>query len=487
MDGNDNSSLSPLSMQIPDWRTLILADGILPEPMPVSGQLVLWIPEDSGQQFQNWRRVNVVARAEVQMRQGICAVAASAIRARQSLVQPRLLDRLRSRFQKTPSDPDWQLPGGQTADQFGQRQTNLLLVWSESPSANLDEARIQSNWPDCKGVTQLGENLFLVEGIETERSTNRPAEGEIAPSDQAQQWLAQARGAGDRAREATALTDLGVLALREGDLPRAVALLEEALPIARALGLRASEADMLGNLGLVALSARKPEQAVQLFGQQLEYARSVADPLVAKLALDRLAMCYANLGRPADSLHLATEAIALARKVGDHLHEAELLWYAGIQHAELGEREQAIAAAQEAVTLMQTMQRPQAEWFADYLRKYQAGETGAALAPAPLKASDVWSGSFVASAYASPTASPAPGQAVQGPGLLRMAISATDAMRKFIASGLKTSPAEVSRQRLETCRTCEHHTGIRCQVCGCFTGAKVKLVHEVCPLGKWPV
>ena len=134
---------------------------------------------------------------------------------------------------------------------------------------------------------------------------------------------------------------------------------------------------------------------------------------------------------------------------------------------------------------MQAMQRPQAQWFADYLHKFQAGETGAALTAAPT-ANDTWSGSFVASAWANPTASPAPGQTVQGPGLLRMAISATDAMRKFVASGLKISPAEVSRQRLDTCRTCEHHTGIRCRVCGCFTSAKVKILSEVCPLGKWP-
>jgi hypothetical protein len=124
--------------------------------------------------------------------------------------------------------------------------------------------------------------------------------------------------------------------------------------------------------------------------------------------------------------------------------------------------------------------------FAVYMRKYQSGDSDAALAAATPAAADSWSGSFVASAYAGPSGSPAQGQSVQGPGLLKMAITATDAMRKFIASGLKTSPADVSRKRLDTCRTCEHHTGIRCRVCGCFTSAKVKLVHEACPLGKWP-
>jgi len=473
-------------MQIPDWRTLTLSDGILPEPMPGSGQLVLWIPEQHTAEFQDWRRVNVVARAEVQLRGGICAVAASASHARQSLVQPGLWDKLRSRLQKTPSDPDWQLPNGAGANQFGSRQTNLLLAWSSQPAVNLEAEQVQATWPDCTRVVTLGQNLFLVEGVETERSTNQPPAAEITPCELAKQWLAQARGTGDRARQATALTDLGVLAMREGDVARATSLLEEALPITRELGLRASEADVLGNLGMTALTARQPERAYEFFQQQLAYAREVQDPLVEKLALDRLAMTYANLGRPQEALQLAAQAILLARAAGDHLHEAELLWYAGIQHADLGQRDAAIAAGQAAIDLMKSMKRPQAEWFADCLRKYQTGEVGAALTTAPAASpSDAWSGSFVASTYTTPTGS-AVGQPVQGPGMLRMAISATEAMRKFIASGLKTSPAEVSRQRLETCRTCEHHTGVRCRVCGCFTSAKVKILTEACPLGKWP-
>jgi hypothetical protein len=66
-----------------------------------------------------------------------------------------------------------------------------------------------------------------------------------------------------------------------------------------------------------------------------------------------------------------------------------------------------------------------------------------------------------------------------------MALSATKAMAKFLGSGGKTTPAATGAQRLQTCATCEHHTGLRCRLCGCFTNVKVRLLHESCPLGKW--
>ena len=72
-----------------------------------------------------------------------------------------------------------------------------------------------------------------------------------------------------------------------------------------------------------------------------------------------------------------------------------------------------------------------------------------------------------------------------GPGLLRMAISATKAMAKFVGSGSKTTPNEIQRQRLATCAGCEHHTGLRCKICGCFTNPKSRMLHEDCPIGKW--
>ena len=94
---------------------------------------------------------------------------------------------------------------------------------------------------------------------------------------------------------------------------------------------------------------------------------------------------------------------------------------------------------------------------------------------------------MVASVMASQSSAESPStKATGGPGLLRMAMSATKAMAGFAGSGFKTAPVETQRQRLQTCAVCEHHTGVRCKICGCFTNVKSRMLHEDCPIGKWP-
>ena len=58
---------------------------------------------------------------------------------------------------------------------------------------------------------------------------------------------------------------------------------------------------------------------------------------------------------------------------------------------------------------------------------------------------------------------------------------------RFVGGGMRTVPAETRRVRLATCEACEHHTGTRCRLCGCFTAVKTQLPHERCPVAKWPV
>jgi hypothetical protein len=59
-------------------------------------------------------------------------------------------------------------------------------------------------------------------------------------------------------------------------------------------------------------------------------------------------------------------------------------------------------------------------------------------------------------------------------------------MAAFVGSGFKTASAECYRARLATCAACEHHTGVRCRLCGCITAAKARILHERCPAGRWP-
>jgi hypothetical protein len=191
-------------------------------------------------------------------------------------------------------------------------------------------------------------------------------------------------------------------------------------------------------------------------------------------------MASSGLRDHTGALALFDQALTLARAIGDRQHEANLLWQQGIQYAELGQRDWAVAKAQEAIDLLQKMGKPQADLFANHLRSYrlsEAGEPNGAASGGSLATGVVWG---------HPVAGPNVGKQSSSPGLLRMALSAAKSMATFLGAGLKTVPAETQRKRLQTCASCEHHTGLRCKVCGCFTNLKTRMPHEECPIGKWP-
>jgi tetratricopeptide (TPR) repeat protein len=230
-----------------------------------------------------------------------------------------------------------------------------------------------------------------------------------------------------------------------------------------------------------------------MFEQQLAYIRTVGDRYAEKLALERLGVACGSLGDFPRAIAFFEQALTLARQLGDRQQQANLLWHQGIQHAELGNRDRAIACAEEAITLFKFMGRPQAGWYGAHLQKYRMGLSeelpGANSGGKKSNASplDYLGGSIVANAMANQMAAgPQAPTRTDGPGLLRMAMSATKAMASFIGSGMKITPPDVQQKRLDTCASCEHHTGLRCKICGCFTNVKSRMLHEDCPIGKWP-
>jgi tetratricopeptide (TPR) repeat protein len=300
----------------------------------------------------------------------------------------------------------------------------------------------------------------------------------------AEKFLAAARQSGDRDKEASALTDLGVALLRKGDAPRAVQHLEQALEMVRPTGNRAREADVLGNLGLAVLHTRNPQRAVTLLEQQLAYAREAKDRFQEKLALENMGHVASAVGDSQRALSLYDQALAMTRELGDRRQEADLLWYQAIQWAELGQRQEAVTRGQAAIDLLRKMNNPEATFLTDPLHKYRLGDLGAlpGATGSGIMPGAPFGGSIVATAWPAP---PGPNTQATGPGLLRMGLSAAKSMVRFIGSGLKTVPADVHQKRTQTCGGCEHHTGTRCRVCGCFTNVKAWLPHEACPLGKW--
>ena len=447
-----------------DWQRFVLEAGVLAEPIPDGDRVLLWLPaagRDGG--FRYWERVGNAARAAITTEQGVCSTEATSIQARQRV--RGAFGKFLPRFRAAPAAHALTLPNGESAERVGQRQTDLALAWGADEAHPLDEDRVKARWPACREARKIGRGLYLVSGVEARGATTEPEPSPVDPGEQAERLLAAARQSGDRREQASALTDVGVLAAKRGDPATAFRYFEEALALARQIGDRSRQGDVVGNMGLTALATGDVGRALKLFEQGLAYARDSGDAIAEKLSLERIGLAYTNLGEFARALAVLEPALGLARGLGDRSQEADLLWRLGVQHAGLGQRDRAGARAQEAVDLLTKLGKPQAAWFAEHLQRYRLGDPG--LSP----------GDAVA-------ASPAP--AVSGPGLLWMALTATQSMAKFLGSGFKTAPPATLRERLQTCARCDQHTGLRCKVCGCFTAAKAPLLHEDCPLGKWP-
>ena len=474
-----------------DWREMAIDPGLLREPGSDASRLVVWRPVESPDGSRQWERI-AGARGEAVVSAGLASASATLLRARQR--SRGFVGKLFGRLGESRGKRTLLLPDGETVEQDGERITDCLLAWVQDPAGQLDEERVRSQWPNARGYRRLGPRLFLVEGgLPGDSQATDP---ELPPVDghprsQAEQALVDARNRGDRAVEATAMADLGVILLNEGRPREAVGLLEQALAMAGPLGDAARAGDIASNLALALLYIQQPGRARPLLEQEMARARTASDLPAEKLVAERLGLLASATGDPRGALNWFERALALTRRVGDRHQEANLLWLQAIQLAELQQRDDAIARGQEAIALFTALGKPQAAAYGVYLQKYRMGLFDGPPLPAPTGPGDFLGGSLVAGAMAAASAPP-PAQAASqpqgttGPGLLRMALSAARSAGQFAGSGFKTTPPDLQRRRIETCGSCEHHTAVRCKVCGCFTAAKTRLLHESCPLGKWP-
>lgn len=457
------------AVHIPDWQDMALNPGVLREAGLGDDRLVLWLADEGEEKGPYWQRISTVPHATVVRNEGLCAVVATAIRVRQRIRQ-RFSALLRW-FHRRSEDCDWLLPNGESADQDGKRHTDLLLVWAEDQTQPVDAARILTHWPESTRVQSLGPGLFLLSGVTTLTAASESGThvSDDSCMEQAAHCLAAARRKGDRAEEASALTDLGLAALDQGDLALATVRFEEALSIARILGDSTREADVLGNLGLAALKGKQPEQARSHLEQALVLIRTLGDRFAEKLALERLATVHASQGDLSAAIRLLNDSLNLAHTLGDRQHEADLLWHLAIRQAESGQRGPALRDGQAAVHLLGTLGKPQARVYAEHLEQYRREVARADR------------GLLTNGQILSRAARPTPTEA----GYLQMAISAGKALVQFVGSGLKVVSHETLQHRLQRCTECSYHTSLRCRICGCFTNVKARLPHEECPVGQW--
>jgi hypothetical protein len=102
-----------------------------------------------------------------------------------------------------------------------------------------------------------------------------------------------------------------------GQPQRALALYEEALPLRRAVGDRAGEATTLTNMAAVYDATGQPQRALALYEEALPLRRAVGDRAGEANTLSLLAvLLYQNLNRPAEAVQHLQQAIAVLEATG---------------------------------------------------------------------------------------------------------------------------------------------------------------------------
>ncbi|WP_165244425.1 hypothetical protein [Paludisphaera soli] len=443
-----------------DWRGLTLDDGVVLESVGEDGRVVLWVRLDQEAAYQYWDRVGTAHRGEVRVERGVCWTTATAVRTRRRASEG-LLARLVGAIAARRSDSTWRMPDGGKAERCGGRRADLALAWAEDGSGPLDDRRLREVWSADVLLRRLGDRLVLASGLGPATDAGTNPDVDAGTEDQAAtaaRLLDAARRRGDRRGEAAALADLGVLRGKAGDADGAVELLEQALRAGREAGDRAREAEVLVDLGHIQAARGLAEDSRRSLASAFSLAEGLDDGSAKTAVLERIAELRAKYGDPDGAATALDRAGEAARAAGDPRHEARIHWRRAIAAAESGRPDLAAARAEASIALLRSIGRPEASWYEAQANRYREG---AAIDPAHA----------------------ADGE--DGPGVLRMAQSAGRAMALFLGSGMRTTTTDSYRDRLAKCRTCPHHTGIRCRVCGCFTNVKARLPYERCPIGEW--
>lgn len=471
--------------------------GIISEP-DLGGRIVLWVPAAPRAGLSYWERISTLPKQSAVNADGFCSVAVMLVPLRQ--VRTSWMNRLFRRGDQ--GSESWVTPAGQTVERAGEKRTDLLLVWNASPAGELSDADVRRLRPTSDEYRRLGRNLFLVGTGEAHVSPSQAnrARYDEKRQDAGEDYLAElrrnlgqqaenavlaARKKRDPAVEAIALTDQGVVLTVHGQVDQALTALEEALAIYRQRGDEAGEQDVLTNLVRPYLTKGRVQDAWDALKWVHARAVRVGDLAAQQTVLVQMAMTAMGQAMLPQAVAYLEQASHITQQRGDGRSESSIAWQAAICHEQLGRTDLARVAAERAIQLGRQFELPMADRYAESLTRFLSG--GAPLsAGTDDQSSDPTRANWLLDepvhmvlADASRDKSPRPAS------VLQMAFTATRSMAKFAAAGFKSVHRDQRETRLDICHHCEHYTGLRCKVCGCFVAAKTWLRHEACPLDKW--
>jgi predicted ATPase/class 3 adenylate cyclase len=138
-------------------------------------------------------------------------------------------------------------------------------------------------------------------------------------------------------------SNLGNVAMGQGELEAAQPELEAAVALARQCGRRAVEANTLCNLGWLAHLRGDPARSIEFSEAALDVSRHLGNPNIEGVVLCNLAIADEAAGDAARALQRFEEAVAMTQRVGDTRREGQFLNYFGMLH--LRQRDLAAARA----------------------------------------------------------------------------------------------------------------------------------------------
>jgi tetratricopeptide (TPR) repeat protein len=156
---------------------------------------------------------------------------------------------------------------------------------------------------------------------------------------------------GDPTGKAVALANLGVVYERQGRYDEAAGCQREALALCQETGDRSGVARALANLGSVAARQGDYEEAISWYQQALALFREIGDGTGEASALPDLGLAYQQQGRYEEAARCYQQALALFRESGDRTGEAEALNGVGAIMFSIGRPDEARIQHTAALTL----------------------------------------------------------------------------------------------------------------------------------------
>lgn len=160
-----------------------------------------------------------------------------------------------------------------------------------------------------------------------------------------------ARRTGDQAAEAAAISNLGVVAWRQGRYAEAAVFLRQALALCRATGDKAAEARILHRLGLVDFTQGRYQQAAVLYRRALARCRQAGDRGGQARSLGSLGGAAWRQGRYELAREHLKQALTLHREVGEPVGQSEAMGILGIIALRQGRYQAAAGQFRDALAL----------------------------------------------------------------------------------------------------------------------------------------